>query len=114
MMFNLKKRFSNRAFCASFAAVVFLLLNQLGLDVYFPENIMEIVNTILTILCMLGVVIDPTSEGIKDSELSLSDQTSRDLQQEVQDLNEALELREDELRELADKLNEIVNREVQE
>ena len=66
-MINLKKRFQNKAFCVAFASAVILLMQQVGLDNILPKNIMEIVNTVLSILVMLGVVIDPTTKGIGDN-----------------------------------------------
>ena len=44
---DLKKRFTNKAFVASFVATLILLAQQLGLSQYLPSNIMEIVNTVL-------------------------------------------------------------------
>lgn len=70
-MINLKKRFRNKAFCLAFASAVILLLQQIGLSNILPDNIMDIINTILSLLVMLGVVIDPTTKGIGDSEAVL-------------------------------------------
>jgi phi LC3 family holin len=42
-----------------------LLSQQLGLHI-LPDNAADIFNTILIILTILGVIIDPTSEGISD------------------------------------------------
>lgn len=63
---DIKKRFKNKAFLTSFIATIVLLLNQLGLEQYIPGNILDITNTVLILLTMLGVVIDPTTEGIGD------------------------------------------------
>lgn len=46
-------------------SAIVVLTQQLGLDI-FPDNIMEIVNTVLMILVILGVVVNPTTEGITD------------------------------------------------
>ena len=59
-------RFRNKAFWISLASAVILLVQQLGLDI-FPNNAMEIVNTLLSIFVILGVVVDPTTPGISDS-----------------------------------------------
>lgn len=91
MKLNLTKRFQNKAFCLAFAGACLLLLNQLGLGQYMPSNILDIVNSLLTILCMLGIVTDPTTEGINDSELALSDNNSQDLLIENAKLREELE-----------------------
>lgn len=67
MKIDWKSRFTNKTFIASFVATLILLLQQLGLSAYIPGNIMEIVNTILMLLVMLGVVIDPSTQGISDN-----------------------------------------------
>ena len=46
MKLNLKARFTNKAFVTSFIAALILLIQQLGLGKYLPENIMDIVNTV--------------------------------------------------------------------
>lgn len=67
MKIDWKSRFTNKTFIASFVATLILLLQQLGLSAYIPGNIMEIVNTVLVLLVMLGVVIDPSTQGISDN-----------------------------------------------
>ena len=52
----------------SFVATLILLAQQLGLSQYLPGNIMEIVNTVLLLLTMMGVLVDPTTDGIADGE----------------------------------------------
>ena len=61
-----KTRLRNKYFWVSLASAVVLLTQQLGLNI-FPNNIGEIVNTILLIFTILGVVIDPSSDGLLDS-----------------------------------------------
>ena len=60
-----KSRLKNKTFWVSLTAAIVLLAQQLGLDV-FPENISDIVNTILLIATILGVIVDPSTEGITD------------------------------------------------
>ena len=64
-MFNWKARFKNKTFILAIASSIILLSQLLGLDI-FPPNFEEILNTILTILVTLGVVVDPTTSGITD------------------------------------------------
>ena len=61
------KRLRNKAFLLALASAIILLIQQLGLDI-LPKNISDIVNTILVILVTMGVVVDPTTPGIKDGE----------------------------------------------
>lgn len=60
-----KARFRNKTFWLALMSAIVVLTQQLGLDI-FPSNIMEIVNTVLMILVILGVVVNPTTDGITD------------------------------------------------
>lgn len=60
-----KERLTNKAFWVSLSSAILLLLQQLGLNI-FPENSLEIVNTVLLIFTILGVIIDPTTSGMTD------------------------------------------------
>ena len=64
-MINWKLRFKNKATLLAIASTVILLIQQLGFKL--PDNIADVVNTFLTLLVLLGVINDPTTEGIKDS-----------------------------------------------
>lgn len=68
---NLKIRIKNKAFWVALVSGLMLLAQQLGLDI-FPENTLDITNTILSILTILGIFVDPTTDGVKDSELVLN------------------------------------------
>lgn len=65
---NLKTRFRNKTFLLSMIGAIVLLVQQLGFKDFIPANYADIVNSILAILTMLGIVIDPTTEGILDKE----------------------------------------------
>ena len=69
-MINWKLRFKNKATLLAIAGTLILLVQQIGLKL--PDNIGDVVNTILTLLVLLGVVNDPTTAGIKDSETALT------------------------------------------
>ena len=62
---NWKLRFKNKATLLAIASTVILLIQQLGFKL--PDNIADVVNTFLTLLVLLGVINDPTTEGLKDS-----------------------------------------------
>ena len=62
-----KSRLRNKTFWVSLTAAIVLLVQQLGLDI-FPKNISDIVNTILLIATILGVIVDPSTSGIKDGQ----------------------------------------------
>ena len=68
-MINWKLRFQNKATLLAIASTVILLIQQLGFKL--PDNIADIVNRFLTLLVLLGVINDPTTEGIGDSPKAL-------------------------------------------
>ena len=67
---NWRLRFQNKATLLAIASTVILLIQQLGFKL--PDNIADIVNTFLTLLVLLGVINDPTTEGISDSPKALT------------------------------------------
>ena len=67
---NWKLRFKNKATLLAIASTVILLVQQLGFKL--PDNIADVVNTFLTLLVLLGVINDPTTEGISDSPKALT------------------------------------------
>ena len=69
-MINWKLRFKNKATLLAIASTVILLAQQLGFKL--PDNISDIVNTFLTLLVLVGVINDPTTEGISDSPKALT------------------------------------------
>ena len=69
-MINWKLRFQNKTTLLAIASTVILLAQQLGFKL--PDNIADVVNTFLTLLVLLGVINDPTTEGISDSPKALT------------------------------------------
>lgn len=69
-MINWKLRFKNKATLLAIASTVILLVQQLGFKL--PDNIADIVNTFLTLLVLVGVINDPTTEGVSDSPKALT------------------------------------------
>ena len=69
MKINWKLRFKNKATLAAIVATIILLAQQLGLKL--PDNINDVVNTALTLLVLVGVVSDPTTTGLSDSEQAM-------------------------------------------
>lgn len=69
-MINWKLRFKNKATLLAIAGTLILLAQQLGLKL--PDNIEDVVNTVLTLLVLLGVVNDPTTAGVGDSAEALT------------------------------------------
>ena len=61
---DLKKRLKNKVWLMTFIGAIYMLLEALG--IHIAENIPQVVEIIIMMLVMLGVVIDPTTEGVKD------------------------------------------------
>lgn len=77
MKINWKVRFQNKAFLASLLALtitfVYDLLAMLGITPAMDENaLLSIADTVLKVLCLMGVIIDPTTQGVNDSERAMS------------------------------------------
>ena len=74
---NWKVRFKNKTWLTMFLSlIVGFVFNMLALfDVYpsFSKNqVTEIIAQILTFLGLIGVLVDPTTEGIYDSNRAMS------------------------------------------
>ena len=75
-MINFKLRLKNKATIVALISAVFLMLQQFGLHV--PNNIQEGINTLVGILVILGIITDPTTKGIADSEQALTYQKPKE------------------------------------
>lgn len=78
-MINWKVRIRNRYFWLSLIPAVILLVQAVfrvfGLVIDLGElgnNLAEVVNAVFAVLAILGVVNDPTTAGIKDSQLAMT------------------------------------------
>lgn len=69
-MINFKLRLQNKSTLVALISAAFLMLQQFGLEI--PHNIQEGVNTFVVILVILGIVTDPTTKGVADSEQALN------------------------------------------
>lgn len=76
-MLNFKTRMKNKAFLAALASVIVTAVYQiLGLCGVAPavsqSDVINVISLILTILAGLGVIVDPTTDGVGDSERVLA------------------------------------------
>lgn len=69
-MINFKLRLQNKTTLVALISAVFLMLEQFGLEI--PHNIQDALNTFVSILVILGIVTDPTTKGVADSERALT------------------------------------------
>ncbi len=70
MNINLKLRLQHKSFWVALVGLVVLLSQQLGIK-FLPDNVADITNTILAIGVLVGVITDPTTAGLGDSNQAL-------------------------------------------
>ena len=77
-MINWKIRFKNKAFWLGLVPLILLLIQQVaaifGIALDFgvlQEQLIAIIGTVFALLALLGVVVDPTTEGFADSERAM-------------------------------------------
>lgn len=73
-MFNWTVRFKNKTFWMSFIPAVLLLIQVIAavfgytLDLgELGNKLLDVVNAVFALLAILGVVTDPTTDGVSDS-----------------------------------------------
>lgn len=77
MKLNWKVRFKNKTWLTMFISLivgfVFNMLKLFDVVPSFSENlVMNIVGQVLTFLGLIGVIVDPTTAGIEDSNRAMS------------------------------------------
>ncbi len=76
MKLNWKVRFKNKVWLGSFCSlVVGFVYSMLALFDVFPEVteslVLQLLNQVLTFLGLIGVIVDPTTAGLGDSERAM-------------------------------------------
>ncbi len=78
-MINWKVRFKNKAFWIAAIPAVLLLVRQIaalfGFEIDLSgiaDQLVEIVGTIFFLLTLMGIVVDPTTKGVSDSDNALT------------------------------------------
>ena len=84
MKLNIKARLKNKTFLISMSVlIVSLVYRVLSLMDVFPSvsesEILELVSMAVSVLALVGVVVDPTTEGINDSERAMTYFTEKDV-----------------------------------
>ena len=77
MKINWKVRFKHKTFLVSTFSLVLLLIQQVGAafgvdTTFYNEHATSIFNTVLSILVLLGVIVDPTTSTTSDSVQALN------------------------------------------
>ena len=76
MKLNWKVRFKNKVWLGSFLSlIVGFVYSMLALFDVFPEVtqslVLQLLNQVLTFLGLIGVIVDPTTAGLGDSERAM-------------------------------------------
>ena len=76
MKINWKVRLKHKGFWVSLIALLLVLANQVGavfgLDLtIYNDQVTAITESVLAVLALLGIIIDPTVSGLSDSEQAL-------------------------------------------
>ena len=84
MRINWKARFKNKIWLASFIAfivgTVFQFLAMFDVHPAISENyILEIADKVLSLLGLIGILVDPTTEGLSDSDRAMTYYTEDDV-----------------------------------
>ena len=84
-MINWKVRIRNRAFWVSLIPAVLLLVQSgaamFGINLYLGETgnrLLAVVNQLFAVLTILGIVNDPTTAGLSDSENAMTYQVPKE------------------------------------
>ena len=77
MKINWKVRFKNKVWLSAFISlIVSFVYNLLGMFDVFPavtqSAVMQIIGNVLTFLGLIGVIVDPTTAGIEDSNRAMN------------------------------------------
>ncbi len=76
MKLNWKVRFKNKVWLGSFLSlIVGFIYSMLALFDVFPQVtqslVLQLLNQVLTFLGLIGVIVDPTTAGVGDSERAM-------------------------------------------
>lgn len=84
-MINWKVRFANKAFWVAFVPAILLLIQVVAavfgytLDLGDLGNkLLAVVNALFAVLALLGIVTDPTTAGVSDSNQALTYEKPKD------------------------------------
>ena len=84
MKINIEARLKNKVFLISMSvlliSIIYKVLSLFGIAPSIDENaVLEVVSMVIDFLALLGVVVDPTTNGINDSERAMTYLTKNDI-----------------------------------
>ena len=78
MKINLKARAKNKVFWLTMIPAICVLVSQVcrlfGIEIdltFISEQLTDIIETLFLMMGLLGIVVDPTTKGVSDSERAL-------------------------------------------
>jgi phi LC3 family holin len=76
IMINWKLRLQNKvtllAILGDIVAIVFSVISLIQTKDFTYESIMHIISLVVEVLVLLGIVVDPTTKGLKDSSQAMT------------------------------------------
>ena len=83
MKINCKARFKNKAFVITFVTLIVAFVYQmLGVFNVVPsvseETVVNIITIVVNFLAMIVVIVDPTTDGVSDSDRAMTYYTEND------------------------------------
>lgn len=88
MKINLKARLKNKTFIVSIATLLITFVYQLlSMFEVVPKvsesTVINLLGMVVNLLAGLGVIVDPTTDGINDSERAMTYYTENDVREEI-------------------------------
>lgn len=89
MKINWKERCKNKAFWVALIPAILVLIQTIaavfGFELDFNEinnQLLAIINAVFVVLAILGIVVDPTTKGVNDSDRAMTYGTEDDVRKE--------------------------------
>lgn len=84
MKINLKARLKNKTFIVTFATLIIAFIYQLlsmfeVVPAVSESTVINLLGMVVNLLAGLGVLVDPTTDGINDSERAMTYYTDKDV-----------------------------------
>ena len=88
MKINLKARLKNKTFIVTFATLIIAFVYQLlSMFEVVPKvsesTVINLLGMVVNLLAGLGVIVDPTTDGINDSDRAMTYYTEEDAREEI-------------------------------
>lgn len=97
MIINWKLRLQNKvtllAILGDIVAIIFSIIKLVQTKEFTYETVMHIINLVVEVLVLLGIVVDPTTEGMDDSVQARGYEKPKTLEQQLDEVR----IKEDDL-----------------